>query len=102
MTMDILSQARLIRVDPEAQDSLDKTAREYFEERSEQSAPDSVKDAFATLLDTVSARSGSQEDDWTVLVSVIQTFLGVSMASPTLVPRSGPNHSQAHYDIPLL
>ncbi|KAL9072041.1 MAG: hypothetical protein Q9161_003815 [Pseudevernia consocians] len=63
MTMNILSQARLVRVDPEAKDSLDKTAREYFEERSEQSAPYSVKDAFATLLDTVSARSDSQEDD---------------------------------------
>ena len=63
MTMNILSQARLMRVDPEAKDSLDKTAREYFEERSEQSAPASVKDAFATLLDTVLARSDSQEDD---------------------------------------
>ena len=63
MTMIILSQARLMRVDPEAKDSLDKTAREYFEERFEQSAPDPVKDAFATLLDTVSARSDSQEDN---------------------------------------
>lgn len=62
-TMDILSQARLMGVDAEVRDSLGKTAREYFEERSEESRTNVVKDAFRTLLDTISARRGSHGDD---------------------------------------
>lgn len=63
MTMDILRQARLVGLETEARDSLDRTARQYFEERPEESAPDTVKNAFTMLLDILPARRGSQEDD---------------------------------------
>ena len=63
MTMDVLRQARPTGVDSEAKDSLGKTAREYFEERPGESAPDAVKIAFAMLLDTVSASRDARGDD---------------------------------------
>lgn len=62
-TTDILSQARLMGIDPEARDSLGKTAREYFEERSEESAPGTVRHAFTVLRNTLIARRGLREDD---------------------------------------
>ena len=62
-TMNILSHKRLTGVDPGAKDSLGKTAREYFDERSEESAADAVKDAFTTLLDTISASRAPQEQE---------------------------------------
>ena len=60
-TMNILSHKRLTGVDPGARDSLGKTAGEYFEERSEESAADVVKDAFTALLDTISAERASRK-----------------------------------------
>lgn len=62
-TMDILSQARVMEIDQEAKDSQGKTAREYFDERSAESTPDTVKGAFTTLLGTVSDRRESPNDD---------------------------------------
>lgn len=50
-------------IDPEARDSLGKTAREYFEERSEESAPGTVRHAFTVLRNTLIARRGPREDD---------------------------------------
>ena len=63
MIMDILSQARLMGVDPDARDSLGKTARNYFEKRCEESVPDAVKDAFKMLLDITTARRELQNND---------------------------------------
>lgn len=65
LTMDILSRARLTGIDLEARDSLGKTARDYFEERSEGDAPNAVKDAFTVLLHSISAARGSRTDDGT-------------------------------------
>ncbi|KAF6231601.1 hypothetical protein HO173_010133 [Letharia columbiana] len=62
-TIDILSQARLMGIDPEARDSLGKTARGYFEEQSEESAPGTVRHAFTVRHNTLIARRGSREDD---------------------------------------
>lgn len=63
-TMSILSQARLVGVDPELRDSSGKTAQEYFEERCKESVPDVVKDAFTMLLGTTTtAMRELQEDD---------------------------------------
>ena len=61
--MKILDKARLAGLDPGVRDSRGRTARQYIEERPDQSAPDAVKNAFAKLLDTISARSGSHDDD---------------------------------------
>ena len=65
-TMNILSQARLIGVDPESRDSTGKTAQEYFEERCEDSVPDVVKGAFTMLLGTTTTRRESQDDDGSI------------------------------------
>lgn len=62
-TIDILTQARLMGLDPEARDSHAKTAPGYFEERSVESTPDAVKSSFTTLLDTISARRNSPSND---------------------------------------
>ena len=62
-TMNILSHKKLTGVDPAAKDSLGKTAREYFEERSDESAADAVEDAFTTLLDTISAKTAPQKHE---------------------------------------
>lgn len=63
MTMDILSQAGLMGVDPDARGALGKTSRNYFEVRCEESVPDAVKDAFTMLLDTTTARRELQNND---------------------------------------
>ena len=64
LTMNNLKRARLMEVDPEARDSLGKTASEYFEQRYEkQSASDAIKDAFTTLIDTISARRELRDND---------------------------------------
>ena len=62
-TMDLSNHNRLTGVDPGARYSMGKTARGYFEERSDESAAHAVKDAFTTLLDTTSARRASQEQE---------------------------------------
>ena len=63
MTMNILSQAGLMGFDAEARDSQGKTPRENFEEQCEESMPDAVKDAFSTLLDTITTRNLSIKMD---------------------------------------
>ena len=62
-TMNILSHKKLTGIDPGARDSMSKTAGEYFEERSEESAEDGLKEAFTTLLDTISTRRASQKHE---------------------------------------
>ena len=62
-TMQILAQAQLTRSDLEARDALDKTAREYFEDRCAQSAPDSLKEAFEMMVASISVKRSPQDDD---------------------------------------
>ena len=62
-TMNILSHKKLTGVDPGARDFMGKTAGEYFEERSEESGADVVKDAFTTLLDSISGQRASQKHE---------------------------------------
>ena len=64
ITLDILREAKLLGVEPDARDTLDKTAREYFEERCEkQSCKDDVQMAFTTLMDSISASQRPQVED---------------------------------------
>ena len=64
ITMNILREAKLMGVERDARDALDKTAREYFEERCEKkSCTDDVKIAFTTLMDSISASQPPQVDD---------------------------------------
>ena len=64
LTMDILREAKLMGVEPDARDALGKTAREYFKERCDkQNCTDDVNIAFATLMNSVSANQRPQVDD---------------------------------------
>ena len=62
-TMDLFNHNKLTGVDPGARDSMGKTAKRYFEEQSEESTADAVKDVFTTLLETTPARRASQEQE---------------------------------------
>ena len=69
--MDILREAKLMGVEPDAKDALGKTAK--------QSGTDDVRIAFTTLMDSISATPQPEIDDDSLLKSSMMLFSSANL-----------------------